>query len=517
MINFVEIGPKDFEKIQDISNFTSVLLEDGVYDVKFPLTFLCKKGISIKARNNASVILQGKDCIMRVLNCSDFSLHGLCFKSLSEHHNILSDNNVRDSSSKSSTDPQKSSIKYSNATIVFAGDFTSAWVQNCTIDCSMLSGISVCRLAKVIILGSFIKDCKESAVWIYNASAVIEGTQILKAELNGIFVSGSSKNVEIVNNTFTHCKLSGIYVAASSNVLIKRNLIKESQCSNLTISENAIVNVEQNKISDSLKNGILCRQKAIVKIIDNEIFNNRMFNMLFADESKGSVENNIIFDGYEGGIWMTDKASPHLLKNTIRNNQQRQISMSGNCNPIIQQNFIFAGNGKGISCKEQSRGQIISNEIHQNQSENIGIYGTSCPHIERNKIFDGKFGIAIHDKCECIIQHNEILKNDVANIFVSGGANPLITKNLIADGPQCGIFIGKHSGAIIKENEISKNRFVNVDIQPKSKPVLIDNNIHSSITGICFREMSKARLGHNNLYSNMEDMKLERNSSPSFI
>ncbi|MFX0207526.1 MAG: NosD domain-containing protein [Candidatus Hodarchaeota archaeon] len=393
-----------------------------------------------------------------------------------------------------------------NITILDGGTLIIESGSTITTDDPMyLSWINISKGATIIFSDSMFNnlgyDLNHPAILINNASAKISNCEIsLEHNKYAAISIYNSSGMQLLSNTISSIRGSGVYSKFSSNLIISNNNIRTNlygiyinnfQDGYLKISKNSIKSINDYGLNISSSNDGISSGKPIISgnIIESavdsgiyvrnfpniNILSNYLKNIKGSDENYGSIhlidsKNAIVSDNYisnsgDDGIVLEQLDNALIHFNTI---VWSNISFSGATglnltkvdDSVINSNTISSTGGDGIhyNAVEGNNITINSNVISNTKNNGIFINGLVDGNITANQLrYLQNMGLYCQNSSKIDVKNNDVRNSQFIAIKFNNCTDFNVTENYIQGNRDSGVEIAKCYNSLIQENEILEN------------------------------------------------------------
>ncbi len=296
----------------------------------------------------------------------------------------------------------------SNSTDVFVSGSTAS-ITGCMFTESMHPILT--DTSALVVERNVFEDIRDSFVsLIQPRQTVIRDNRGQYSDAACVFSSYADDGLEILNNTFTHCRGAGISVSDSADV---------------EIADNSLEDIREDLAFPNVGDGLT--------IIDSHVrvANNRIVRTvgtgIGALRITGTIEGNDIQDSNIGGIQLTDCRQGDL--EMIGNSLDRIVGpgfMVLNSEVVLRDNVAQNGTlspegfGDGIALADGSEATVIGNQLTDNARNGLVVLGGVQATIEDNTISNNReYGIRVYCESDDLEESDVIL---IDNEFRDNGS-----------------------------------------------------------------------------------------------
>lgn len=225
-----------------------------------------------------------------------------------------------------------------------------------------------------------------------------------------LFGSYADDGLEILNNTFTHCRGAGISISDSTGV---------------TIADNSLEDIREDLAFPNVGDGLTIIDCDVV--IENNSITRTVGTGIGALRVTGVIEGNEIQDSKIGGIQLTDCRQGDL--DAIGNTLDRVVGpgfMVLNSQVVLRdnvaQNGLISpeGFGDGIALADGSDATVTGNQLESNARNGLVVLGGVTATIQNNTISNNReYGIRVYCESDDLEESDVILSD---NQFADNGS-----------------------------------------------------------------------------------------------
>jgi parallel beta-helix repeat protein len=219
-----------------------------------------------------------------------------------------------------------------------------------------------------------------SAVFIDNASPQVENNFVTSDAGSAIVVTGPTARPDIVNNTISKSKESGIYldvqgggtitgndifdnglagieIASGADPLVKNNAIRDGRSGGILVGVGGLGTIENNDVYNNALSGIETTTKGKVVVRSNKIYKNKQAGLFIQSSDAGVFNNNEIKGNIFSGIEITNGGRATFDHNTVTENVENGFYIHGGAGATLTSNDV-SGNTKGAFLIEKDAGKV---------------------------------------------------------------------------------------------------------------------------------------------------------------
>ncbi len=205
-----------------------------------------------------------------------------------------------------------------------------------------------------------------SAVFIDNASPQVENNFVTSDAGSAIVVTGPTARPDIVNNTISKSKESGIYLDVQGAGTITGNDIFDNGLAGIEIASGADPLVKNNAIHDGRSGGMLVGVGGLGSIEHNDIYNNALSGIETNTKAKVVVRSNKIYKNKQAGLFVQSSDEGIFNNNEIKSNVFSGVEISGGGHPTFDHNTISENVENGFYIHANGGGTLTSNDVSGN-------------------------------------------------------------------------------------------------------------------------------------------------------
>ncbi|MGB9853552.1 MAG: NosD domain-containing protein [Candidatus Bathyarchaeales archaeon] len=366
---------------------------------------------------------------------------------------------------------------------IYLGFSSSNLVYNNTLT-NCYYGIDLARGDKNIVLKNTLQSNRDSGIYVYTEEDDIIAKNTFTDNLYGIYFSalGSyypNENITIAYNQIAQSSDTGIYMRYTSDSLILNNSITSNTYQGIYITTSqSNHNLILNNTIEKNRDGIYLYVSTTTTPPTNNV-----------------IDSNIIRDNTRNGVYLANIQNTTIINNLIRYNGYSGIYLAevNSRNIIIANNtieFNAYGSGAyeyygGIHLLRGANNTIIGNTVKLNKYYGIYLGGAQNNTIANNTIIGNNHGIYsetqnIYPAKNGIYLNN--IENNTIGIYAYSLLNSTIAQNIIKSNTQNGILLYSASGNIIVNNTITLNNNIGIQMAASaSKNSIYHNNMISNV------------------------------------
>ena len=210
---------------------------------------------------------------------------------------------------------------------------------------------------------NFIAYCGKAVYLQHSFDNWITGNDV-KGNVDGFFVSGSSRNTVVQNNS-TSNDLAGLYLIGSSHNDVCENCFLDNY-NGIFLTESSRSNsLRDNTIESNLWSGIgLNKDSKENYIFGNVVERNKWHGIRLEDSSNNTMIENQIVDNARQGVFLENSTGNDVCDNSI-SGSQNGISLSESMYNLFRGNTL-SDNDVGLSVLESSANDIFHNNFASN-------------------------------------------------------------------------------------------------------------------------------------------------------
>jgi len=419
-----------------------------------------------------------------------------------------------------------------------------------TADSVNISGFTIVGTGDY--LSSVLSNC---GILLYNAKGNTISNNILKDNLLGICLYGSSNNTMQENNAISNIH-TGIYLYDSPNNTLYRNKAisnsngiclrasgdnrlcgnkMENNDYNLIITNFTslneidksntvdgkpvyqVVGKSDLEINASSRAGtVFCINCQNVTVRDLDLKNNYCGVVLY-NTSNFLLENNTLTNN-DAGIYLLDSGDGKITNNSADSNNEFGFLFENACGNAIENNTADSNMMCGLYLIS-SRGNTLKYNTMSDNYLNFGAEGLLEPNqIETNNLVDGKpiyffvngngielnsssnAGTAYFVSCQNVSVRDLSLKNNVCGICLSNTSEARLENNNVSENRN-GIYLENTSGGTLANNIASSND-AGIFVLNSENTTVADNELSENGYGICLYNSEHSSLLNNNASNN---------------
>ncbi len=205
-----------------------------------------------------------------------------------------------------------------------------------------------------------------SAVFIDNASPQVENNFATSDAGSAIVVTGPTARPDIVNNTISKSKESGIYLDVQGGGTITGNDIFDNGLAGIEIASGADPLVKNNSIHDGRSGGMLVGVGGLGTIENNDIYNNTLSGIETTTKGKVVVRSNKIYKNKQAGLFVQSSDEGIFNNNEIKSNVFSGVEITGGGQPVFDHNTISENVENGFYIHGGAGGTLTSNDVSGN-------------------------------------------------------------------------------------------------------------------------------------------------------
>ncbi len=207
-----------------------------------------------------------------------------------------------------------------------------------------------------------------NAIYFNGGSARAENNFMSSDGGAAIIVSGENAKPDIVRNTLSKSKESGIFVEDKAGGTIESNDIFENGFAGIEIKSGANPLVKNNLIHDGKAAGIFINDDGIGTIETNDIYANAFAGIESKTKAKVLIRNNKIYNGKQSGLWVQRAVKGVFENNEIKNNGFSGIEISDGGQGLIRNNTVTENKEYGVYAHSKGSATLTDNDLSGNKS-----------------------------------------------------------------------------------------------------------------------------------------------------
>jgi parallel beta-helix repeat protein len=219
-----------------------------------------------------------------------------------------------------------------------------------------------------------------SAIYFLGGTARVENNFLSSDGGTGIYITGPAARPDVVHNTISTSKetgvllemqaagsidgndifdngLAGIEFKSGADPVIKNNVIRDGRSAGILVGEGGLGTIEFNDVTGNALAGIETGTKGKIIVRSNKINNNKQAGVFLQSSGQGLFENNEIKGNTFSGVELSSGGSSIFKNNTVSNNVEYGFYIHNKASATITNNIV-SGNGKAGFLIEKDAGKV---------------------------------------------------------------------------------------------------------------------------------------------------------------
>ena len=224
----------------------------------------------------------------------------------------------------------------------------------CELNCSAIHFDS----GSARVENNFLSSDGGTAVYITGSTArpdVVRNTMSASKE-TGVFVDNQGAGTIDGNDIFDN-GLAGIELKSGADPLIRNNVIRDGRAAGILVGEDALGTIELNDITGNALAGIEAVTKRKLVVRSNKINNNKQAGVFVQSSGQGLFENNEIKGNGFSGVELSAGGNSVFKDNTVTGNVEYGFYIYNKAGATITNNDV-TGNAKAAFLIDKDAGKV---------------------------------------------------------------------------------------------------------------------------------------------------------------